>query len=121
MNTYHIREKVLQLNEEVNSIETQVKDLLHELQSKCSHPVEHIVESSFKRGTFFDQSELRLCSYCGLQEEGWTYKHLDVPWKQKDHIRKVSRDELYKLRSAILNGTRVGIDEDDKPQKKAPQ
>jgi len=59
--------------------------------------------------------QIRLCSTCGLQEAGWKFDHLGVNAKALKPVRKVSRDELFKIRHNILGGSRVGIDEDDKP------
>jgi hypothetical protein len=115
MNIHHIKEKASQLSEEVSQKTKELKDLLHQLQAACPHAPFHILETPFKAGFIADQMPLRLCSMCGLQDEGWQFKHLGVPYDRKSEIQQVSRDEMFIVRRNVLSTTRVGIDEDDKP------
>lgn len=114
MNIYHLKEKAIQLADELDEVSGQLKNTIEELQTKCAHPYESIVESPYKSGTFYDQEELRLCSVCGLQETrpctGW--QHLvnsTGEYGRGEELRKVSRDKLYDIRHDVLRGTCVGI------------
>jgi len=110
MNIYHIREKTMQLGEEIDEKNKQLKELLTELQDKCPHPPFHILQTPFRSGFIADEQQLRLCSVCGKQDEGWQFYKLGVPYDRKDEIKMTTRKELFRVRQEILRGTRVGID-----------
>ena len=112
MNIYHLKEKAAQVSEELEAKEIELKELLTELQSKCPHHPPNILQTPFKEGLLCDQMQLRLCSWCGLQDEGWTFDRLGVPYDRQNEIQKVSREEMFKVRRAILQTTRVGIDKE---------
>ncbi len=114
MNTYHLKEKAIQLAEESSRVQTELSETLKQLQSGCNHPHENIIQAPYKSGTFFNFEELRLCTMCGLQEErpctGWKYIiNQTGEYGTGIPLRKVTRDELFNIRHDLLRSTSVGI------------
>lgn len=109
-----LRETALGLNAEITERYKTLKQTLRALQAACNHAL--IAEAPYQGETTFrtTQPPMRVCEVCGLYESAWNFKHL--PGKR---VRNVAREELLEVRNEILGGTRVGIDEDDKPAKTA--
>lgn len=114
MNIFHLKEKAKQLAEEYDRVGDELSQTITELQSKCNHPHEAIIQTPYQGGSWIDFEEMRLCTTCGLQEErpctGWTYIiNQTGEYGQGTPLRKVTRDELFNIRDDILRGTSVGI------------
>lgn len=42
------------------------------VQKTCRHPIKFIVECSYREGPDFSSSKpIRVCTHCGLSEDGW--------------------------------------------------
>jgi hypothetical protein len=74
------------------------KACIEALQGWCDHPVEALRETKWEHITWISEAEppIRLCTHCGLTEEGPYFKTLIVPnFGQAPHI---SREDLFKQR-----------------------
>lgn len=109
-----LREKALGLNAEISERYATLRQTLRDLQAACNHAL--IAEAPYRGETTFSNAQppMRACEVCGLYESAWHFKHLTG-----NRVRNVSRDALLEIRNEILGGTRVGIDDDDKPEKAA--
>ncbi len=85
------REKVIELRKKIDELEKEEKEALLKLQAECEHRI--IVETPYEKTTFGNHWPMRICVYCGLEEE-------DKPFKKlvKKPLKTVSREEFYKLR-----------------------
>jgi hypothetical protein len=122
MNLYHLKEKAIQLATQLESVQTELSDVLHQLQGNCHHPHENVIEAPFESGTsaFFFHEEMRFCTLCGLQElrgcGGWRWIiNKTGEYGDGTPFRQVTRDQIYQTRYEILRNTSVGIDNEDKP------
>lgn len=107
-----LHERAQGLGLEIRAKHEQLSRLLHDLQRRCNHAL--IAEAPYRPSGIFNNAEppVRVCEVCGLTDEGWGvgFKHL-----AGERVRAVSRDALWRLRSDLLLGTRVGIDPEDRP------
>ena len=98
MTFYQKRDLLLEKLGQIEKMEQESRDLTKELQEACAH--EAIIESDYFviMGTFPPR---RMCTICGLEEEGWGcgYKHLGDDSKLiKTFEGQNGRDQFYKYR-----------------------
>jgi NADH pyrophosphatase NudC (nudix superfamily) len=115
VNRYHLKEKATQLGEEFIRIEAELETTLIELQQKCIHPHEVVIQAPYQSSSYFsDSEEIRFCTMCGLQEErsctGWHYIiNRTGEYGRGEPFKQVKRDDIWSARSDILHGTSVGV------------
>ena len=88
-------------------IQTMTKHV-QKLQDECRHKGP-ILKVPFSSGIMFDHHEIRLCTHCGLQEQGWNPENLHSGYGEHNRDVDVTLDELCKVRSEIIGHTHVGI------------
>ena len=77
MKIYHLKEKAIQLTKESKELNSELNKTIEEVQSKCSHPYDYIVQIPMKSYTYIGSylEEVRICTMCGTRETractGW--------------------------------------------------
>ncbi len=101
-----LRRKVEQKIKRRQRTEAEMAEAIAELRRVCTH--EHVVEAPYepsRSGMFDSLKPLRLCTDCGIEEEGW-----GVGFNVLDgSAQEVARNKLYSLR---LPGSLVRVKRD---------
>lgn len=97
--------RITQAQRELDEARENLDRIVREEQKSCDH--RHIGECDHQLLSHgFLLPPVRVCSACGLSEEGWGYRVLDdgpadLPLHERRSIVKVKREELYKLRAGL--------------------
>lgn len=81
------RQQIIELRKQIATLESKEQELLAELQAGCTH--EAVAECE-------GIPPIRICTHCGLEEEGNLYKQLKAIPVRK-HSSKDARYEYRKL------------------------
>lgn len=65
--------KVRSIDRSISKLKSKREQLILDIQDKCNHPVDSILEMPYKPSTHFFHAtpNARVCCQCGYAEEGW--------------------------------------------------
>jgi len=98
------------LRHEVSNCESRIADRTKELQSRCQHRVNEVVEGDYKAYDYSTDPPFRVCTVCGYAEQGWgcgywklNYGSREIPTiprsEAQKYIRKFfTQDQMNELR-----------------------
>lgn len=66
-----MNKKILRLEKQIAEASGNLKSLIEEYQSKCTHKL--VIEAPYKEETYvtYAAPDFRVCKECGYAEEGW--------------------------------------------------
>jgi hypothetical protein len=89
--------KIEALTETRRKLDVEICALRYETQRLCEHPIEKVVETSYRGCSI---RSFRVCTVCGYAEEGCLYYRLH----NLHTVRSIDRDEAIKLvRGRVLD------------------
>ena len=94
------RDRILEIQTQISNLREEEKQLYKELQSECDHSIVLLCEYQYMKYVE-SLSPLRVCLFCALQEEGYSYgdnAFKILANKTGREVRKVTRDEVYRHR-----------------------
>lgn len=99
---------VKKLDKKIDKLQRQRNNLIVERIAKCSHPKNHVYEHRL-----IDSPPDRVCTKCGLSEQGWGCGYLLLEGYESDGIRKCSFEKyldnrLIRFDQENLNNIRDG-------------
>lgn len=92
------RIRILKIDKQIDQMAEEKKSLLFFLQKNCPH--EAFISTPFIPETPYSNHHLerRLCLFCGLEEEDWTFSRINGKKLRGNPVASLTRDEFYAYR-----------------------